>query len=48
MGSQNTEYPPFTPNLWVYGAKRHCQQYCSYIVAVSFIDGENHGPVSSH
>ena len=28
--------------------KRHFQQYFSYIVAVSFISGENHRPVASH
>jgi hypothetical protein len=27
--------------LTVYGVKRHFQQYFSYIVAVSFIDGGN-------
>jgi hypothetical protein len=26
----------------VYGVQRHFQQYFSYIVVVSFIDGENH------
>jgi hypothetical protein len=27
---------------------RHFQHYFSYIVAVSFIGGENHRPVASH
>ena len=31
-----------------YGVKRHFQHYFSYIVAVSFIGGENHRPVASH
>jgi len=34
--------------LQVYGVKSHFQQYFSYIVAVSFIGGENHQPVASH
>ena len=28
--------------------KTHFQQYFSYIVAISFIGGENHRPVASH
>ena len=44
-------------NLQSYGVKRHFQQYFSYIVEVSFIDGgnrstrtagENHRPAASH
>jgi hypothetical protein len=31
-----------------YDILRHFQQYFSYIVAVSFIGGENHRPVASH
>jgi hypothetical protein len=33
--------------VWVYGVIRHFQQYFRYIVAVSFIGGENHRPVAS-
>ena len=31
-----------------YDVQRHFKQYFSYIVAVSFIGGENHGPAASH
>jgi len=34
-----------------YGVLRHFQQYISYIVAITIIDGgngENHQPVSNH
>ena len=40
--------------LWGYGVHRHLQHYFSYIVAVSFIGGENritrenHRPVASN
>jgi len=35
--------------VWlVSGVLRHFQQSFSYIVAVSFIGGENHGPATSH
>jgi hypothetical protein len=30
-----------------YGVQPHFQQYFSFIVAVSFIGGENHRPVAS-
>jgi hypothetical protein len=41
--------------VWFYCVERHFQQYFSYIVMVSFIDGgnrrtrrENHRPITSH
>jgi hypothetical protein len=35
-------------NVRVMVCYRHFQHYFSYIVAVSFIGGENHRPVASH
>jgi hypothetical protein len=33
--------------VWFMVFNGHFQQYFSYIVAVSFIDGDNHQPVAS-
>jgi len=35
-------------NGLVYGVQLLFRQYFSHIVAVGFIDGENHRPIASH
>jgi hypothetical protein len=38
----------FQNRAWGYGVSRHFQQYLSYIVVVSFIDGGNRVPGENH
>jgi hypothetical protein len=45
--SQVTKIWVYDQRVGGYGVQPHFQQYFSFIVAVSFIGGENHRPVAS-